>query len=130
MGDNRIYFPQQPITSINRSIKPAASQSSESNVKGTSFQQFLDQQISGVKFSQHALQRLESRNIKLSQSELSKLNSALEKASQKGAKESLILMNNELALVVSVKNRTVITAIDGDSMKDNVFTNIDSAVII
>lgn len=130
MSDNRIYFPQQPIAPINRPVRSVTQQPTDSNIKGMSFQQLFDQQITGVKFSQHALQRLETRNIKLSQSELNKLNSAVEKASQKGASESLILMNNELALVVSVKNRTVITAIDGNSIKDNVFTNIDSAVII
>ena len=42
----------------------------------------------------------------------------------------MILMNNDLAFVVSVTNRTVITAMDGSSIKDNVFTNIDSAVIV
>ena len=57
------------------------------------------------------------------------LKDAVNKAEAKGAKESLILMD-QLALVVSVKNRTVITAVDGASLKDNVFTNIDSAVIV
>jgi flagellar operon protein len=85
--------------------------------------------MTGVTFSQHALERLQSRNITFGPAELVKLNTALEKAAQKGAKESLILMNN-LALVVSVTNKTVITAMDGASMKDNVFTNIDSAVIV
>ena len=53
----------------------------------------------------------------------------MDKAAQKGSQDSLILMN-DTALVVSVKNRTVVTAMDGASMKDNVFTNIDSAVIV
>ena len=61
---------------------------------------------------------------------MAKLSTAVHKAAQKGAKESLILMNNELALVVSIANKTVITAMDGPSLKDNVFTNIDSAVIV
>ncbi|MPN53289.1 hypothetical protein SDC9_200953 [bioreactor metagenome] len=76
------------------------------------------------------MQRLESRNIKLNPTDMDKLNRAIEKAAQKGARESLVLMNNDLALIVSVKNKTVITAMDGTSIKDNVFTNIDSAVIV
>ena len=86
--------------------------------------------MGGVKFSQHASQRLQTRNINLSNEQMNQLKSAVDKAAQKGARESLILMNNDLALVVSVTNRTVITAMDGSSIRDNVFTNIDSAVIV
>ena len=95
-----------------------------------SFEQVLTQTMGGVKFSQHATQRLQTRNINLSNDQMNQLKSAVDKAAQKGARESLILMNNDLALVVSVTNRTVITAMDGSSIRDNVFTNIDSAVII
>ena len=72
---------------------------------------------------------LKSRNINLSAAEMNKIEDAVGKAREKGARDSLILMS-DLALVVSVKNNTVITAVDGDSLKDNVFTNIDSAVIV
>jgi flagellar operon protein len=82
-----------------------------------------------LKFSAHAMQRLESRNIKLSPDDIARMNAMADKAAAKGAKQSLFLMN-DVALVVSVKNRTVITAVDRDSMKENVFTNIDSAAII
>ncbi|NLU10275.1 MAG: flagellar protein, partial [Tepidanaerobacter acetatoxydans] len=57
------------------------------------------------------------------------INNAVDKAEQKGVRESLILMN-DMAFVVSIKNRTVITAMNGDSVKENVFTNIDGAVIL
>jgi flagellar operon protein len=60
---------------------------------------------------------------------LALLKDAVNRAEAKGAKESLILMDR-LALVVSVKNRTVITAVDDQNLKDNIFTNIDSAVIV
>ena len=129
MTDNRFYLANQPIQPINfpqtnkpRSIKTATT--------GGVFEQVLNQAIGGVKFSQHAVQRLQTRNINLSPAQLNQLNSAVDKAAQKGSRESLILMNNELALVVSVTNRTVITAMDGASIKDNVFTNIDSAVVV
>jgi flagellar operon protein len=94
------------------------------------FEQVLNQALNGVKFSQHATQRLQTRNINLTSTQMNQLNNAVDKAAQKGARESLILMDRDLALVVSVKNRTVITAMDGASIKDNVFTNIDSAVIV
>lgn len=82
-----------------------------------------------LKFSAHAMQRLESRNIKLTPADLTRMNAMADKAAAKGAKQSLFMMN-DVAMVVSIKNRTVITAVDHDSMKDNVFTNIDSAAII
>lgn len=122
--DNRILFPQQPLTPLN---KPLAKQ--QQQVPSTAFGQLLEQELTGIKFSQHAKERLQVRNIQLGQAELSKLSSAMDKAMLKGSRESLILMD-DLALVVSVKNRTVITAVDGDSLKSNVFTNIDSAVIV
>jgi len=82
-----------------------------------------------LKFSNHALQRLQSRNITLSDDDVARMNTMADKAAAKGAKQSLFIMR-DTALVVSIKNRTVITAVDQDSMKDNVFTNIDSAAII
>jgi flagellar operon protein len=82
-----------------------------------------------LKFSAHAMQRLESRNIKLTPDDVARMNAMADKAAAKGAKQSLFLMN-DVAMVVSIKNRTVITAVDHDSMKENVFTNIDSAAII
>lgn len=127
MTDNRIFYSQQPIIPV---AKPSVQVNKPANASaGVGFGQVLEQQMTGVQFSQHALQRLQHRNIQLNQTDLAKLSDAVAKAAQKGAKESLVLMN-DLALVVSVKNRTVITAMDGASMKDNVFTNIDSAVIV
>lgn len=82
-----------------------------------------------LKFSAHAMQRLESRNIKLTPDDITHMNAMADKAAAKGSKQSLFMMN-DVAMVVSIKNRTVITAVDRDSMKENVFTNIDSAAII
>lgn len=130
MTDNRIFYPQQPIIPSQRPGQTPASQTSVKPASGQpSFGQVLTEELSGLKFSQHAIQRLNSRNIQLDGNDLAKLSGAVDKAAQKGARDSLILMNN-LALVVSVKNRTVITAMDGTNIRDNVFTNIDSAVIV
>jgi len=82
-----------------------------------------------LKVSNHASTRLQSRNISLGPDEWNRVIGGVEKAAAKGAKESLVMVG-DVALVVSVKNRTVITAVDKDNLKQNVFTNIDSAVIV
>lgn len=82
---------------------------------------------SGLKFSKHAEQRLLSRNISLTDAQKDKINKAVTKADEKGVKDSLVMMDN-LAFVVNVKSRTVITAVNSNELKDNVFTNIDGAV--
>ncbi|WP_338593813.1 TIGR02530 family flagellar biosynthesis protein [Paenibacillus sp. Y5S-9] len=82
-----------------------------------------------LKLSNHAAKRLQQRGIELKTEQMEQIGSALDKAAAKGAKESLILMQ-DMAFIVNVKNRTVVTAMDSESMKDNVFTQIDSAVII
>ncbi len=100
-------------------------------VSGDSFNQLLRKKIGEkeLKISKHAQKRMNTRNIRLSNNQKNILNDAVEKAERKGVKESLILMK-DLAFVVSVKNKTVITAMDEASMKGNVFTNIDGAVIV
>lgn len=82
-----------------------------------------------VKFSAHAQQRLASRGIRLDDSDVKRIGEAVDRAQKKGARESLLVLR-DLALIVSVPHRTVITAVDGSSMRENVFTNIDSAVIL
>lgn len=81
-----------------------------------------------VRFSAHAQQRLAQASVQLDPRALATLEAAVDKAERKGGKESLVLLD-DLAFVVSVKNRTVITAVDADRMADSVFTNIDSVVI-
>ena len=131
MADNMIYYQAQPLISIDNRSKltnKTPTLSNKANSKN-SFANLLNEEIAGVKFSQHALDRMQSRSLNFSNDDLLKLNEAVEKIAQKGAKESLVYMNG-VALVVSVANKTVITAMDGKSAKDNIFTNIDSAVII
>lgn len=83
----------------------------------------------GIKFSNHAVERMMSRGIKFTNEDLGKLNEAVSKASAKGSKDSLILMNDS-ALIVSVKNKTVVTVMDKAALKENVFTNIDSTIVM
>lgn len=81
-----------------------------------------------LKFSKHAGNRLEQRNIVLTDDQIRRLKDATNKADEKGIKESLMLMDN-MAFIVNVKSSTVITAMDQTENDENVFTNIDGAVI-
>ncbi len=82
-----------------------------------------------VQFSAHATQRLREHGIALDRADMSRIQRAIDGAAAKGAEESLLLMD-KLALVVSVSNRTVITAVPTNELEDRVFTNIDSAVVV
>lgn len=82
-----------------------------------------------LKFSKHAANRLADRNIDLTQDQMQRLENGTKKASEKGINESLVLID-QLAFIVSVKNNTVITAMDQKEANDNIFTNIDGAVIM
>lgn len=104
----------------------------------TGFGQVLREQLArtgpaagpgALRFSAHAQARLQEARRSLSEGELRRLDEAVRLAESKGARESLILMS-DLALVVSVRNRTVITAVGQDRMRENVFTQIDSAVVL
>lgn len=86
-------------------------------------------QANALKFSSHAISRIRDRGITMGKEQMAKLEKAVETAAAKGAKESLIL-SDEAAFIVSVKNRTVITVVDRNAMSGNVFTNIDSTVVI
>jgi flagellar operon protein len=96
-----------------------------------SFKDLLETKVaqneSGIKFSSHAEKRLMSRDIEFTAQHMQRLGAAVEKARAKGAQETLMVFEN-FSLIVSVRNNTVITAVDNQGMKENVFTNIDSAV--
>lgn len=83
---------------------------------------------SQLSFSAHAQKRMASRGIKLNAGDYSRLESAQAKLAMKGSKEALIMLDDK-AFLVSVTNKTVITALDKSEVKQNVFTNIDGAVI-
>jgi len=98
-----------------------------STANGAAFRDVLDGQL--VKFSHHAEHRLAQRGIRLEAEQLHRLGGAIDKAAAKGAKDSLVLFQ-DLAFIVNVKNRTVVTAMDGASMNDHVFTQIDSTIVV
>ena len=82
-----------------------------------------------LKFSNHAIERMQSRGISYSPEDMARLESAIQKAAAKGSKDTLVLMDNS-ALIVSVKNNTVVTVMDKNALKENVFTNIDSTIVM
>ena len=92
------------------------------------FAQLLDARRIGVQFSNHAVQRLQRRGINVEPGTLQRLDEAVGRAAGKGARDAVVFVDGT-AFVVSVRNKTVITAVDREHMRDHVFTNIDSAVI-
>ena len=118
------YLKQQKVNSGNKSSQ------------GMSFEEILQkQQIQGtsakeaVKFSKHAANRLNDRKIELTERQLERLNDGTKKAGQKGIRDSLVLVD-QLAFIVNTKSNTVITAMDQTEADENIYTNIDGAVII
>lgn len=100
--------------------------------KGPSFDQVLEKQrtsLDQLVFSKHATSRVEQRQVEVTADKLERLEQGLALARNKGLKASLILVD-DTAFVVSVPNQTVITTLQGDKIKGNVFTNIDGTVII
>lgn len=102
-----------------------------SEVQGQTFAEILEQKKAAecgeLKFSKHASERLVSRKIDLSESQKERLNHAVKAAEAKGIKETLVMMDN-LAFIINVKNNTVITAVTGGEEK--IFSNIDGAVVV
>lgn len=97
-----------------------------------SFKEMFSQELANdrnIAFSKHASQRLFSRGINLDEDKLNAIADAVDKAQEKGSKETLIL-SDDTAFVVSVDNRTIITAFDKENLREGVVTSIDSAVII
>lgn len=129
MSDRLVILPQplQPTTG-------KAAPTGKAGVKETpsvSFEKVLAgklQDIGKVTFSKHAENRMTMRGINFDKNDLQRLDQAIELAGRKGARDSLVLLDNT-ALVVSIKNNTVVTVVDKDSLNGNVFTNIDSAIV-
>ncbi|MDP9400931.1 MAG: flagellar biosynthesis protein, partial [Actinomycetota bacterium] len=92
------------------------------------FGDVLRSRAAGVQFSGHAVERLRRRGIEVDGPTLQRLDGGVQRAAAKGSRESVVFVDGT-AFVVSVRNQTVITAVDRASMREHVFTNIDSAVI-
>ena len=107
--------------------------STDKKINGISFEEILKQQTQPVKFSKHASMRLTQRNINLSDAlpiyQSMRLQKGIAAADSKGVNDSLVLVD-DIAFIVNVPSKTVVTAMDQAETNSNVFTNIDGAVIM
>ena len=114
-------------------LKKSPKASQTTNSQGLSFEEIWKQKTgevnSEIRFSKHASNRLADRNLTLSENQLNRLSEGLKKAGEKGIRESLVMVD-QLAFIVNVPSNTVITAMDQTQARENVFTNIDGAVIV
>ncbi len=113
-------------------LNPNVEAKPHGNYNGASFEDIFKQKLesaSELKFSKHATQRLDDRNIELTREQSLRLEEGVQKASAKGITDSLVLVDT-LAFIVNVPNQTVVTAIDQTESDENIFTNIDGAVIV
>lgn len=118
---NGIRVPFIPVVQNDETFSPPIRQT------GSSFDSIFQTELEKIKFSGHAAKRLETRDIQLDDVALQNLQNAVEQAEAKGAKDSLVMMN-DVAFIVNVPNKTVITAMKLSERTDQVFTNIDSVV--
>ncbi len=124
---------QISVTTGNTTVQSGNITAQEAGQSGTfaqALQEKLAEKQQGVEFSKHAMQRVEERSIDLSDDNtLERLNRGVELAAGKGSSETLVLVGRN-AFVVSVKNNKVITTLSDNELQGNVFTNIDSTVIV
>ena len=121
--NNNLTISKPQAIGQNQAAKPA----SANTETATDFQTIL-QEKTGLKFSNHAIDRLVDRRVGLDYRTADRLSKAVEIANKKGADQSLVLLD-QLAFLVSVRNKTVITALETANMREGVFTQIDSAII-
>jgi len=134
---------------LNPALNPVGPRTSVENkdqvsLQGPGFQETLQRQMDSLaaqnpiapktgpmilKFSNHALERMNQRGITFTPDQMTKIEAAARKAADKGAKETLIFTEDS-ALIVSMKNNTVVTVMDKSALKENVFTNIDSTIVM
>jgi flagellar operon protein len=149
MATNPVFYPNvSRVPSQTGNVSESRRNQGENSIQKGEFDQSLNQAINqsnlseakinqanltqvgqGLKFSAHATQRLRERQISFDPETMSRMNEAINKADAKGVQDTLVL-TDKAALIVSVPNRTVVTAMDKNNLNGNVFTNIDGAVII
>lgn len=116
---------EQAVTSIQPNVSSV--QKNQQKTGGASFGEVLSQ-VQDVQFSNHAQKRLQSRQINLDAESVSRLSEAVDRVEKRGGQSSLVLMD-DLAFLVNVPKRLVVTAVDANSRGEGVFTQIDSVVL-
>jgi flagellar operon protein len=122
---HRIQFQHVPLQPIH--LKHSSKPTTEK--KTTSFIEHFEQAKNELKISKHANERIRERNIQISEEEWKKITDKVIEARSKGIKQPLVLMD-QAALIVSAKNGTVITAMERDEAKEQLFTNIDGTIVL
>ena len=123
------HIPIQQIRPLHGDLRHGNTVSKTNNAGA--FKDLLNSSLekqSGLTFSSHAAERLRSRNITMGLEDLNRLSTAVSKAEEKGSRDALVLMDN-LAFVGNVKNKTIVTVMTSDQMRDKVVTNIDSTIL-
>ena len=121
---NGVSVPFLPIGGVNGPAQSGPVEAPEDK----SFRKVFEAELRELKFSKHAQERLQERKMDLNDADKERLGKAVSLAEQKGSQDSLVFLR-DMAFIVNVRNRTVVTAIDNDHLKENVFTNIDSAIV-
>lgn len=116
---------------IGSAVSPArrAAPAKAGGTPAAGFAEDLARVTGSLRFSAHAASRLESRNIRISAEEMVRVEAAAERAAEKGSRDALLMMD-DLGLIVNIKNRTVLTALDLGRIEDGIVTNIDSTVMV
>lgn len=125
---NRINIKQLESRLINSST-PINDKQVNSNKNFKEILEKVQEKSEEIKFSKHALERMDSRDVKLNLEEVKKIEMAFKKAEEKGVKDAFILLGDK-GFIASIENKTVITSITNEELKENIFTNIDGAVIL
>ncbi|MDR2295623.1 MAG: flagellar biosynthesis protein [Clostridiales Family XIII bacterium] len=139
MSDQTIKGGYNPQTSIAERAARLRGQTGGQDARGpeieagSSFRELLSRRIEGerkaLSFSKHADLRAKERNIAIETSDLDRLSEACDRAAGKGVRDALIVMNDS-AFIVNAGSKVVVTVVDKNEMKDNIFTNIEGAVFL
>ena len=118
------------ISNINNNLDINSIKKQDTNKQGSTFKELFNEkcQENTLSFSKHATERIEQRNIDVTESVSSRLNEALVQAKDKGLKNVLVMIDSSAFIVNTLSNK-VITAVNNSELKENIFTNIDGAVI-
>lgn len=118
------------ISNINNNIQTNHVIKKKESDNSQNFKDILNEKLKtqDVSFSKHANERIKQRNIDVDETVTNKLTEAAIQAKDKGLKNILVMIDNQ-AFIISTNNNKVITAMNSEELKENIFTNIDGAVI-
>lgn len=123
----KIFIPNYPLEVKNSSTKNSSNNKAKLNSKD--FSSLLEKRKEQLKLSTHAKKRIISRKLNIKSEEIQKVENGVNKLREKGGQDSVVIADGN-AYVVSIKNNTVVTIVDKQNLKENIFTNIDSMIML